>query len=119
MTDQPTPADWAIELALEPVNAVRIRTGWHPLTAEDARSDATSSAASILAHAAMIQKYEPHRKPVDRVLEEARKVMAQDFEEGSRFIAEYLGGKRDGDINMRRVIAGIRRGMELAKESGA
>ena len=91
----------------------------HKLTVEAVRTQKNwAGHNSILAHAAMIQKYEPHRKPVDRVLEEARKIVAATCQ--NREYAEgYVAGDYDDHKAMRSAVAGIRRGMELAKESGA
>ena len=103
MTDQPTPAEWAIELALEPVNA-GLTYKLFTLEAVKSSMPRSSFGYSILAHAAMIEKYEPHRKPVDPLLEEARKIVSGRY----RWV-------NAGPMSM--VITALRRGMELAREA--
>ena len=120
MTNQPTPADWAIELALEPVNA-SLSNRW---TVDDVTrsrfGESLSFVCSILAHAAMIEKYEPHRKPVDPLLVEARKIMADYYREiwgADDLAAGCERGDWDDNGHVSTVITALRRGMELAREA--
>ena len=122
MTDQPTPADWAIELALEPVNAVRRNVGYEPYTAHTVKQWPTTCLEYIttMSSAAMIEKYEPHRKPVDPLLVEARKIVAYYYREISGFFdlaAECERGDCDDNGHVSTVITALRRGMELAREA--
>lgn len=85
-TDTPLPADWAIEEALKPFNAGLDPDGAEFSTLGEVKGFQLGCgwAASIIAHARLIEECKPELRPMRAVdaMKEAIHVIWRDYEEG-------------------------------------
>ena len=108
--------DWAIELALKPVNTACSAMRAFSVAQVRYPGNLTNTfRQSILAHAALIFKHQ--KKPVDPLLEEAREICALDAERS--YLPDAARMFRAGDNDhyhlVCAVLAALRRGVEIGK----
>ena len=106
--DPNTVPDWAIEEAFK-------RVGWGFGPAARARqysADGYGAYQAIILAASLIAKHE--EDPVDPLLKEAREIAAKD-NWCTLYHDQILAGSMDDTTCVRHTLAGLRRGIELAK----
>lgn len=111
-----TAPEWAIKIALERVNEYDnyIDRPWSTAMVITYAKGNNRYACTVILLAEMIARYEPHLEPSDPLLEEARKIAA-DNSGYPQSKEKYLSGVRDHSPLVGAALSGLRRGQELSQ----